>query len=264
MKRGIIYKVTNIINNKSYIGKTIFSLHKRKDQHKKTFLLDKSNSLFYRSIKKYGWDNFIWEILETPTLKQLNNREKHYIKKYGVLNIARGGSGGDTISKHPNKKEIFKKRQKTYSTPKGPNNKNYKIISPETKNKIIQIWNNMEIPYLKLLAEKTKQSLHICKRTLLEENISIPSRFTTQQKLLQAGINKPSRRLCFTKQQIQKIINLYTKELMSSVKIAKIMGIKSGDAILKILQAQGIRVRTKSENATISNLKRSKNGKYKK
>jgi group I intron endonuclease len=264
VKRGIIYKATNKINNKCYIGKTEFSLENRKHQHKKAAVNSKDFSLFYRSIKKHGWDNFIWEVIETPTLKQLNKREKYYIKKYGTLNIAKGGTGGDTLSKHPNKKEIFKVRQSKYTTPAGKDNKCYKPITEETRNKIIQTWNGMEIPYLKLLSKKTKQSLHICKRTLLEENIYIPDRFTTQQKLLQAGINIPSRRLNFTKQQIQKIINLYTKELMSSVKIANIMGIKSGDAILKILQTQGIKTRTKSENATISNLKRSKNGKYKK
>lgn len=264
MKRGLIYKATNKINNKCYIGKTEFSLEKRKHQHKKASTNSKDFSLFYKSIKKHGWDNFIWEILETPTLKQLNKREKYYIGKYGTLNIAKGGNGGDTLSKHPNKKEIIKARQSKYTTPKGKDNKSYKPITEEIRNEIIQTWNSMEIPYLKLLSEKTKQSMHICKRTLKEENIDIPDKHITQKKLIYAGINKPSRRLCFSNEQLQQIINLYTKELMSSVEIAKIMGIKSGDAILKILQNQNVNLRTKSENTTISNLKRSKNGKYKK
>ena len=45
---------------------------------------------------------------------------------------------------------------------------------------------------------------------------------------------------------------------------AKMMGIKSGDAIIKILKENNIAIRTTSENTTINNLRRSNNGKYKK
>jgi len=60
----IIYKVTNEINNKIYIGQTVNSLDKRKSQHK----ADSNNKkklirYFYLAINKYGFDCFQWEIL---------------------------------------------------------------------------------------------------------------------------------------------------------------------------------------------------------
>lgn len=59
---GLIYKVTNLINGKIYVGKTIFSLLKRRDKHLATLKIDKM--LFHRAIAKYGQDNFLWEVLE--------------------------------------------------------------------------------------------------------------------------------------------------------------------------------------------------------
>lgn len=254
---GIIYKATNIINNKVYIGKTKHSLEIRKFRHFKAFQRKNQRSLFYNSICKYGWDNFTWEIVETVPLTLLNAKEKEYIKQYGTLNIAKGGDGGDTISKHPQRDKIFKLRSKKYITPKGKNNPCYKQLNQKTINNILTKWNNLEIKCLKHLAILTKKSTYLCKRTLLENDYIIPNKFITQQKLLKSGINKPSRKLIFNKKIIQKIIQLY-KDYVSTTKIAKIVGIKSGDAIVKILKNNNIKIRTRNEWAIYNNKKRSK------
>lgn len=101
----IIYKTTNLINGKFYVGK------------------DASNNpnyygsglLLAKAIKKYGKENFKKEILEEcQSLKYLNIREKYWIasldatnKKIGY-NITIGGIGGDTYSNQSEsrKKEI--------------------------------------------------------------------------------------------------------------------------------------------------------------
>jgi group I intron endonuclease len=78
----LIYKVTNEINNKCYIGQTINYLSRRKYQHLYKSK-NKSKLVFHRAIRKYGEENFKWEVLENcDYIYQLNEMEHHYIKQY--------------------------------------------------------------------------------------------------------------------------------------------------------------------------------------
>jgi group I intron endonuclease len=94
-----IYKATNKINNKCYIG---FDSHwpKRKSEHKSAAMRDKSYNKFYNAIKKYGWDNFIWEIVYQSTDGNhcLNSMEPYFIKEFNSLstgyNSSYGGESG--------------------------------------------------------------------------------------------------------------------------------------------------------------------------
>ena len=81
----IIYKVTNIINNKIYIGQTIHSLNIRKSQHERSHEYGYKTA-FSNAIKKYGKENFIWEIInETDSIHHINTIESFYIDKYNYL-----------------------------------------------------------------------------------------------------------------------------------------------------------------------------------
>jgi group I intron endonuclease len=65
----IIYKATNIVNGKCYIGKTTRNFEKYKNNHIKNALNEidikkKHKKVFYDAIRKYGKDNFKWEILK--------------------------------------------------------------------------------------------------------------------------------------------------------------------------------------------------------
>lgn len=72
----IIYKITNTINNKVYIGQTIRSLSDRWKQHCR----QKNESLICRSIQKYGKENFtIEEIDGANSQSELNYLEEHHI-----------------------------------------------------------------------------------------------------------------------------------------------------------------------------------------
>lgn len=90
-----IYKTTNTITNKFYIGKQ--SSHR-------TYYLG-SGKLLRKAIAKHGKDNFTKTILEDRlTAKQASEREQHWIAKTGALgnqgyNMNPGGVGGDN-SKH--------------------------------------------------------------------------------------------------------------------------------------------------------------------
>lgn len=100
---GLIYKITNKLNNQSYIGKTSRTLSLRLVEHKKE-ALEPNNRPFYNAINKYGWDTFQIELLEDNIPNsQLNEKEQYYISLYNTYyngyNATFGGDGGKTFSK---------------------------------------------------------------------------------------------------------------------------------------------------------------------
>ncbi len=70
-----VYKITNTINNKCYIGITN-NYKKRWSNHKTTYLNENSKEYdkpLYRAFRKYGLENFTFEILEENlSLEQAN------------------------------------------------------------------------------------------------------------------------------------------------------------------------------------------------
>lgn len=81
-----IYKITNLINGKSYIGQSV-DIHKRFNAHRSVAFNsnDKNyNYPLYRAIRKYGIENFSFEVLEECSMSELNNKEIYYISKYNT------------------------------------------------------------------------------------------------------------------------------------------------------------------------------------
>ena len=76
-----IYKITNKINNKCYIGQSI-NIKRRFNGHKS----GDHNEYLENAIKKYGIDNFNFEILEECKKNELNEKEIFYIKLYKSVN----------------------------------------------------------------------------------------------------------------------------------------------------------------------------------
>lgn len=91
--KGIIYKITNKVNGKSYIGQTRYTIEFRWKQHQHK----KDNTYFHNAIHKYGVDNFSIEILEECDIEELNQKEIFYIAKYDTFkngyNLTIGGDG---------------------------------------------------------------------------------------------------------------------------------------------------------------------------
>lgn len=91
----IIYKATNKINGKCYIGQTRHSLDYRKRIHL-TKAHQGIDTHFYQAIRKYGDDNFEWSIIcSANDKKTLNELETYYIQKYDSIrhgyNMVDGG-----------------------------------------------------------------------------------------------------------------------------------------------------------------------------
>ena len=95
----IIYKHTNKINGKVYIGQTKQSPTERWRSGNGY----KNNVYFYHSIQKYGWDNFEHEIIEKgiDSVKLANAREIYYIDKFNSYkngyNLTSGGDNRDHL-----------------------------------------------------------------------------------------------------------------------------------------------------------------------
>lgn len=93
-----IYKTTNLINGKIYVGKSSKSISESTSYYG-------SGIIFFKALKKYGKENFKKEIIEElESIEEMNNREKYWIETLNAqdssigYNLANGGDGGDTSS----------------------------------------------------------------------------------------------------------------------------------------------------------------------
>lgn len=93
-----IYKITNIQNNKVYIGQTIRPVEQRFHRHMNDALNNILDTHFARAIRKYGKENFIIEMIDTAESQdELNQKEQYWIRYYDSVN--KGYNETDAISK---------------------------------------------------------------------------------------------------------------------------------------------------------------------
>lgn len=77
-----IYKITNKINNKCYIGQSIHI-----EQRWKEHIQGKGNKPLHQDIQQYGIENFSFEIIELCSSKLLDSKEKYWINYYNTDKI---------------------------------------------------------------------------------------------------------------------------------------------------------------------------------
>lgn len=113
-----IYKITNRVNGKIYVGKTTKGLPERLYEHWRSAKWKKNKTIIAKAILKYGRDQFLIEQLDRAvTIIELNEKERYWISCLKPeYNITEGGSGGDTSNSDNFKKAISKRNMK------GPNN----------------------------------------------------------------------------------------------------------------------------------------------
>lgn len=103
-----IYKITCLIDNKVYVGKTTKSINERIRGH----LSNKKHSLIDEAIQEYGIENFKIEVIaECDSIEELNELEKYWIHKFDCK-FPKGYNliGYDTeYSKQNKKKSVVKK-----------------------------------------------------------------------------------------------------------------------------------------------------------
>lgn len=118
MKKGYIYKITNLINNKIYIGKTITTPNKRFKRHiSSSFNKNNTgyNCYLHSSIRKYGKENFVVEEICYCDENELSRAECYFIKihkekGFSLMNLTDGGEG--MCGYKPSKETIEKIKKK--------------------------------------------------------------------------------------------------------------------------------------------------------
>lgn len=96
----IVYKITNLVNDKVYVGQTINKLNKRVDKHFKSH----GSVVLKAAVAKYGRENFKVEVIATASCRtHLNKLEIMFIKQLNTMtphgyNIRSGGGAGHTCS----------------------------------------------------------------------------------------------------------------------------------------------------------------------
>lgn len=178
-----IYKITSP-NGKIYIGQSIKIKHRFKDY--KSYRC-KSQRLIYNSLKKYGWENHIFEILVLGrfTTEELNILEIKYIKEYNSfrglsetgLNLT---TGGNVCKKDKTSNFLISESLKKFHAEIGhtketkekiANSLKGNISSEETKQKqresIKKYWDKTGRPYKGFL--KNKKDVNALKKQQKEE-----------------------------------------------------------------------------------------------
>jgi group I intron endonuclease len=158
-----IYKITNLVNGKVYIGQTRVSVEKRFRAHVNG---DKrSVSLIHLAIKSYGEENFkIQEIIRCETQEQVNNAEVMAIRLFNSLspngyNLSKGGQT-NTFTEETGKK-ISRSLKKKFSDPNYIDPKKGRTRPREVVEKILTIKKQKGIDPI---SEETRKKLSDAKK----------------------------------------------------------------------------------------------------
>ena len=132
-----IYKITNLVNQKIYIGLDTGpeSEMRRWKSHRSSYLKYKGKSKLYASMRKYGIENFVCEIIDRAnTTQELRDKEEFWIANLDTckngLNILPSANGGWTLDDLSEEgKEIKRNAAKTWA--KKVNDRKWKTGSEE-------------------------------------------------------------------------------------------------------------------------------------
>lgn len=121
----VIYKITNKINNKCYIGQTINTAEARWERHQNDALSNRLDTHFARAIRKYKPESFELEIIDTASnQEELTKKENYWINFYNSVNngynetLGIDKCGGNTYKSKTNE-ELENIREKIRQTKLG-------------------------------------------------------------------------------------------------------------------------------------------------
>jgi group I intron endonuclease len=190
---GYIYKITNIITNKCYIGETKQSnIEVRWKQHKNTIKNGVGCPALQHSVKKYGIENFKFEILLICFDEDRYKYEIEYIKKYNSkvpngYNILDGGPGGGFEGKTHSEET----KTRMSENMKGINHPNYgKKCSEEKLKKMSEVMKGANLG--KKMSDETleKRKLKLINNPEIKEKISNSLKEYHKNKVIKINIIK--------------------------------------------------------------------------
>lgn len=114
--KGVIYCYHCILTGKKYIGKTRNEKIRKRAHRYKAKKGIKNN--FYNAIRKYGWENFVYGIVDEFDMLLLDEKEIYYIDFYDTYNTGynstKGGEGGTTWTMPEEVKNQYRERMKNF------------------------------------------------------------------------------------------------------------------------------------------------------
>ena len=140
-----IYKITNKVNGKVYIGQSVRPVEKRFNRHMNDAINNKLDTHFARAIRKYGKDNFICEVIDTATNQNdLTLKEQYWIQYYDSVNVGYNETdaiqkcGGNTYASKTKEEllGIYEKIRKSKIGKLNPNSKSVKCYNIETDEEL--------------------------------------------------------------------------------------------------------------------------------
>jgi len=185
--KGVIYCYHCISTGKKYIGQTVHEEH-RKKQHRHDCKRGVDNK-FYRAVRKYGWDKFIYGIIEEYDVDLLAEQEIYYIDCYdSYKNGYNSTTGGDGVGGCSPSEETRKKMSESAKNRKGiPSNKKYFTEEEKRESKrerdrkyqqkikerrkeYMKEWREKNLDYLAEYREKNKERDKITWKKHREKN----------------------------------------------------------------------------------------------
>lgn len=220
---GYIYKTTNLIDNKIYVGQHKVS----NDQFDSTYF--GSGKILLEAIDKYGIDNFRCEVIEwCDTFKELNEKEIFWIKELHATernigyNICTGGQGipGLFGELNPNYGKVFSEEYRrhlseshigVYAGEKHPMYGKHHTEESKLKNSIAHMGENHP-NYGKTLSVETKNKISVAAKNRPPEKCSMYGKHHSEETKQKMSDSTFSR----------KVINIDTGKIYDSIKKASI------------------------------------------
>ncbi len=118
---AFIYRITNLINGKKYIGETALKdPSKRWQSHLHAIREGRGCPLLRKAVEKYGADNFKFEVICECKHEERYEKEKEWIASENSItpngyNVLKGGAGGGFVGKKHSEETIAKMREATIS-----------------------------------------------------------------------------------------------------------------------------------------------------
>jgi len=167
----VVYKATNTVNNKVYIGKTIRNINHAKARHKNRAFRDNYITYFYNALRKYGWEAFSWQVVFNGSSdEEIQAKEIELIAEHQDIcyNMTSGGDGSAGI------KVSEETRKKHSENSKGPNNNCFGLLGkdhPTYGNKHSDEFKQRMSERMsgRVLSDQTKDKLSQAKKTYTEE-----------------------------------------------------------------------------------------------
>ncbi len=256
MAYGVIYKITNKLNGRNYVGQTTKSIKERFNQH-----ANNKKSHIGRAIIKYGVKKFSIEVLEDcETQEQLNEREIFWIAKINCkhpngYNQTDGGEGTLGFSHTTETRKLQAELRKGFRHTKKTKAK--MSIDRRRKSPYKNLIN--EIEKLQLSYKELAKLLNLCPTSVsykligkynftdknkakLEKFFGIPIEYLLQHDEFLVTLPKKNFQTPF-----KNLLDLITKQNFSYCDLAKILGVSVSSVSLKMRGKQNFTARDKAK-----------------